>query len=264
MKPSIGIFDSGLGGLSVWREIWKGLPQASIIYAADSANCPYGDKSPTWVRDRSEVITRFLLEQNCQVIVIACNTATAHAIQHLRAQFGIDFVGLEPAIKPAALNSQNASIGVLATKNTLRGNHYLNTKAKYTQGIQVWEAIGQGLVELVENGVFEGEAAEGLLKKYLDPMLEKNIDQLVLGCTHYPFLIPGIKKVIPDKVNIVDPAKAVARRVAQVWKSRGRVESEGFSHYQFYTNASDQTLRQLIRSMAPKLEYRLDSQMLRG
>lgn len=217
----IGVFDSGVGGLSVLSELLRELPHESFIYFSDSANCPYGPKSPKKVTELTDRITRFLVEKECKIIVIACNTATAAAIDYLRETFAVPFVGMEPAIKPASLNSKTKSIGVLATAGTFKGRLYIETSKKYASDVNVCYQVGEGLVELVESGVLQSKKAEILLRKYVEPMLDCNIDHLVLGCTHYPFLIPILKKILPPGVTIIDPAPAVARQTRNILTEQG-------------------------------------------
>ncbi len=216
-NPKIGIFDSGLGGLSVWLEVIKELPNTSIIYYADSGNCPYGNKSEAEITRLSKACTEFLLEQGCEMIIVACNTATAAAIEILRATYDVPFVGMEPAIKPAALQTQTGNVGVLATKGTLEGRLFNQTKSRYAQDVQVHIQIGEGLVELVENLEMNTPKAKDLLKQYLQPMLANNVDKIVLGCTHYPFLTPMIQQLVPKQVTIINPAPAVARQAKKRW-----------------------------------------------
>jgi glutamate racemase len=210
----IGVFDSGVGGLSVWREMIKLLPHEHTIYYADSAYCPYGTMQPSEIIARCDRIMEFLLgQQQCKLIVVACNTATAAAIDHLRAAYAVPFVGMEPAVKPAALHSATGAVGVLATQGTFKGRLYHDTLARFAQHVQIIEQSGDGLVELVESGATESAEAYALLQKYIQPMLEARIDHLVLGCTHYPFLIPAIQKIVGNAVTIIDPSAAVAQRV---------------------------------------------------
>lgn len=218
-KP-VGVFDSGLGGLSVLLELMKTLPHESFVYFADSGNCPYGPKPAEEIISLSARITSFLLDRNCKAIVVACNTATAAAIDWLRSNYNIPFVGMEPAIKPAALNTKTRSIGVLATAGTFKGRLYIETSRKYASDVNVCYQVGEGLVELVENGKALSDEAEVLLHKYIDPMLECNIDHLVLGCTHYPFFKPLLHKILPAHVEIVDPAPAVARQTLKVLEEK--------------------------------------------
>ena len=188
----IGLFDSGIGGTSIWKEIHNLLPNENTIYLADSKNAPYGQKSKEEIIQLSYKNTEFLLNQNCKLIVVACNTATTNAIKELRDKYDIPFIGIEPAIKPAATNSQTQKIGILATKGTLNSELFYKNVEKF-QDIKIIEQIGFGLVELIENGKINSAEMQDLLKQYLNPMIAQNIDYLVLGCSHYPFLIPKIR-----------------------------------------------------------------------
>jgi len=216
----IGIFDSGSGGLSVYREIVKLLPRERYIYYSDNANCPYGEKSCEFIIERARNITRLLLDKGCSIIVVACNTATAAAIATLRREFpDIPFVGMEPAVKSAALETRSGVIGVLATAGTLRASKYLETKEKYTEGLKVVEHVGEGFVELVERGELDGAAAEKTVRASLAPLLEAGADTIVLGCTHYPFLLPVIERISGPDVRIIDPAPAAARHLASLYRT---------------------------------------------
>ena len=212
----IGIFDSGLGGLTVWREVRRQLPAEDVIYFADSRNCPYGHKSADEIVVLAKNIVDGMLTAGCKLVVVACNTATAAAIDELRQSYPIPFVGMEPAIKQAALNTRTGRVGVLATKGTFDGRLYKETSRKYARDIDVMVQIGDGLVELVEANEYEGPQAHPLLAKYITPMLEHGVDQIVLGCTHYPFFKPQIERMVGPEVAVIDPAPAVARRVSDV------------------------------------------------
>lgn len=233
----IGIFDSGIGGLSVFREIRKLLPEQSYIYYSDSAHCPYGDKSKEYIIDRARSITRRLMEMGVEIVVVACNTATAAAISTLRKEFPIKFIGMEPAIKPAAALTKTGVVGVLATAGTLKAEKYLDTREKWAQSITVVEHIGEGFVELVEKGQTSGAEAEAVVQNSLIPLLEAGADTIVLGCTHYPFLADTIKKVAAahgadgNSFHLIDPAPAVARHLLEVMEAEGiqTVSPEGFS-----------------------------------
>lgn len=211
----IGIFDSGVGGLSVWSELVKLLPKEKYIYVADSGYCPYGPKSKDEIIERADAITSYLLSEGATIIVIACNTATAAAVEYLRGKYSAVFVGMEPAVKPAALKSLSGVIGVLATKGTFSGELYHNTLNKFAKDVDVIEQVGEGLVELVEGGKTYGQEALDLISNYVKPMVDKGADVIVLGCTHYPFLIDTIKKVVGTDVEIINPAPSVAKRVAE-------------------------------------------------
>lgn len=223
----IGIFDSGVGGLSVFREIKKILPEEDYIYYSDNANCPYGEKSTEFITKRTKEITKELLSEGADIIVVACNTATAAAIKDLRNSFPeTRFIGMEPAIKPAAKITRSGIIGVLATSSTLCSEKYICQKEKYAAEVNIAEHSGDGFVELVENGKTTGKEAEDTVLKSLKPLLDKGADTIVLGCTHYPFLAETIKKVAkrlyPSRiVEIIDPAPAVARHLLEVMKEEG-------------------------------------------
>lgn len=233
----IGIFDSGIGGLSVFREIRKLLPEQSYIYYSDSAHCPYGEKSKEYIIDRARSITRRLMEMGAEIVVVACNTATAAAISTLRKEFPIKFIGMEPAIKPAAALTKTGVVGVLATAGTLKAEKYLDTREKWAQSITVVEHTGEGFVELVEKGQTSGAEAEAVVQNSLIPLLEAGADTIVLGCTHYPFLADTIKKVAAahgadgNSFHLIDPAPAVARHLLEVMEAEGIqiVSPEGFS-----------------------------------
>ena len=222
----IGIFDSGSGGLSVLREILKVLPLERYIYYADNAFCPYGEKTPEFIQERGRVMTDFLLSQGADIIVVACNTATAAAIATLRKEYPVKFIGMEPAVKPAALSSETGVIGVLATAGTLKGSKYLNTKGIYKNNVKIAERVGKGFVELVERGVLDGPEAEATVRKSLKPLLDKGADRIVLGCTHYPFLRDVIQRIAGPSVQVIDPAPAVARHLFNVMTEEGIIRKD--------------------------------------
>lgn len=219
-KLPIGIFDSGVGGTSIWKEIHQLLPNEKTIYLADSANAPYGPKGKQTIIDLSIKNTELLLEKNCKLIVVACNTATTNAISFLRKQYNVPFIGIEPAIKPAALNSKTKAIGILATKGTLASELFHTTTRLYSNGIRIIEQKGEGIVELIENGKINSPEMTLLLETYLEPMRAANIDYLVLGCSHYPYLIPQLVKQLPKHVKIIDSGEAVARQTKAVLKEK--------------------------------------------
>lgn len=243
-KP-IGIFDSGIGGTSIWAAIHHLLPNEKTIYLADSKNAPYGQKPKAEIVALSKKNTEFLLEMDCKLIVVACNTATTNAIQELRAQYNIPFIGIEPAIKPAATNSKTQTIGILATQGTLNSELFNKTAEMY-QDTKIIEQVGHGLVQLIESGKMESPEMTQLLHSYLDPMIEANIDYLVLGCSHYPYLIPQIKKILPADIQIIDSGEAVAKQTQNVLK-----EKVGFSSIEkrepvFYTNSNPKVLSEIL------------------
>ena len=243
----IGIFDSGVGGLSVFREIKKILPEEKYIYFSDNAHCPYGEKSKEYIIDRARTITDFLLKQGADIIVVACNTATAAAIKTLREQYSspndhvkeitegrrdfVSFIGMEPAIKPAAAVTKTGTVGVLATAGTLKADKYRDTKGRHAEDVAVVEHIGKGFVELVESGCITGPKAESTVTESLEPLLDAGADTIVLGCTHYPFLSETIAKVaahlVPNReVAIIDPAPAVARHLHDVMEAEKTIMRE--------------------------------------
>ena len=218
----IGVFDSGSGGLSVLKEVVRLLPEEKYIYLADNAHCPYGEKTPAYITDRCREITRLLMSKGADIIVVACNTATAAAIATIRQEFDIKFIGMEPAVKPAALGTRTGVIGVLATAGTLKGSKYLASKGNFEDGCRIVEHVGEGFVELVERGILEGPEAEATVRRSLYPLLDAGADTIVLGCTHYPFLLPTLQKVAAEypgtstPVRFIDPAPAVARHLVYV------------------------------------------------
>ena len=242
----IGVFDSGEGGLSVLKEITRLLPEAEYIYYSDNAHCPYGEKSPEYIQDRARAITERLLKEGADVIVVACNTATAAAISVLRSEYSdassqevrdrvreltggrhdhICFIGMEPAVKPAALGTRTGVVGVLATAGTLKGSKYLKTKESVDDQVNVFEHVGRGFVELVEEGRLSGIEAEDVVKASLGPLLSAGADIIVLGCTHYPFLLPVLQKVAGPDIRFIDPAPAVARQLVRVLKRDGMLSA---------------------------------------
>lgn len=241
--PTIGIMDSGVGGLSVLREILKVLPQERYVYFSDNAWCPYGEKNPEFIQERCRHITELMLSKGAAAMVVACNTATAAAIQTLRSEYGIPFVGMEPAVKPAALGTRSGVIGVLATAGTLKGSKYLHTKGRFQDNVKIVEHIGQGFVELVENGELNGPHAEQVISASLEPLLEAGADTIVLGCTHYPFLLETLRKVAGPGINFIDPAPAVARRLVDVLSENGIGPTDSRPGVELISSGSDEALR---------------------
>ena len=241
----IGLFDSGIGGTSIWSAIHELLPYENTIYLADSKNAPYGLKSKDDIVDLSKKNTELLLEMNCKMIVVACNTATTNAIKELRATYKIPFIGIEPAIKPAAIKSKTQTIGILATKGTLSSELFNKTIALY-QDTKIIEQIGYGLVELIENGGINSPEMDKLLTAYITPMVEGNIDFLVLGCSHYPYLIPKIRKLIPPEIQIIDSGEAVARQTQKILENEVGLNNESKTSNLFYTNADPTVLKELL------------------
>lgn len=219
----IGIFDSGSGGLSVFREVFKLLPREKYVYFSDNAHCPYGEKSREQIIARARSITDFLINEGCSIVVVACNTATAAAISTLREEYSIPFVGMEPAVKPAALATKTGVIGVLATAGTLKASKYLDTRDRYSDGITVKEHVGSGFVELVEAGKLDGPETEATVRASVQPLLDAGADIIVLGCTHYPFLRPVIERIAGPEVTVIDPAPAAARHLLDVMQQKGLI-----------------------------------------
>lgn len=246
-KKSIGVFDSGIGGSSIWKEIHKLLPFENTVYLADSANAPYGHKSKDEIINLCKKNTDLLLKKDCKMIVVACNTATTNAIKELRETYAVPFIGIEPAIKPAALQSKHKAIGILATKGTLSSELFLKTSSLYTNGQQVIEQVGEGLVELIEEGKINTEETKSLLKRYLQPMIEVNIDYLVLGCSHYPYLMPLLIDMLPNHVKIIDSGEAVARQTKAVLEKHNLLNTQNTSSKnEFYTNGNPEVMAKLL------------------
>lgn len=245
----IGIFDSGIGGTTVWREIHKLLPNESTIYVADSFNAPYGDRSRKEIIDLSMQVAEYLLNQGSKIIVVACNTVTTNAIQELRAKYAVPFIGIEPAIKPAALHTATGVVGVLATKGTLASELFFKTSGIYANGIKVIEQVGEGLVSLIEKGQVDSDKMYSLLQKYIVPMVEANADTIVLGCTHYPYLIPLIKKIAPH-LNIIDSGFAVAKHTRSVMEQYNLLsESAETGTNTFYTTGDTTLLTSFLKDV---------------
>ncbi len=251
----IGIFDSGVGGLSVFREIRKVLPDQSYIYYSDNAHCPYGEKSQEYIIDRAREITELLLAKGAEIIVVACNTATAAAIATLRKEFPAKFIGMEPAIKPAAARTRTGVVGVLATAGTLKADKYQSTRERWGDNIQVVEHVGQGFVELVEGGKTHGPEAEEAVEACVEPLLDAGADTIVLGCTHYPFLADTIRlvasRLVPDReVAIIDPAPAVAKHLVDVMTEEGipAAAANGYA-LELIASGDPTTLEQIAASL---------------
>ena len=245
----IGIFDSGVGGTSIWKEIVTLLPNENTIYLADSKNAPYGEKSKDEIIELSIKNTEFLLNQNCKIIVVACNTATTNAIKTLRQNYDISFIGIEPAIKPAALSTKTNVVGILATKGTLNSELFESTSSLFKEKITIIETIGKGLVDLIETGKINSPEMSLLLEKYLQPMLDQNVDYLVLGCTHYPYLIPQIRKIVGDKMQIIDSGLAVAKQTKAILEKNELLKKDiQKGKHQLFSNSDIRVLEMLVGS----------------
>ena len=242
----IGLFDSGIGGTSIWKEIHQLLPNENTIYLADTKNAPYGQKSKEEIIALSIKNTEFLLEQNAKIIVVACNTATTNAIKELREKFDVPFIGIEPAIKPAANNSKTQTIGILATKGTLNSELFNKTAEKF-QDTTIVEQIGFNLVKLIEEGQMHSQEMTKLLHTYLQPMIDANIDYLVLGCSHYPYLIPQIKKILPENIQIIDSGQAVARQTQKILHEKVGLSNLKTPEPVFYSNTNTKVLFEILK-----------------
>ena len=244
----IGLFDSGIGGTSIWSEIHDLLPNENTIYLADSKNAPYGQKSKEEIILLSIKNTEYLLNQNCKMIVVACNTATTNAIKELRTKYDVPFIGIEPAIKHAALHSKKHIIGILATKGTLNSQLFYQTTAKL-QDTKIIEQIGHGLVPLIENGEINSPEMNSLLHRYLKPMINANIDYLVLGCSHYPYLIPQIKNILPKTIKIIDSGEAVARQTKKILQDSSGLNTQLEKGKTFFlTNSNPKALEDILKN----------------
>jgi glutamate racemase len=242
----IGLFDSGVGGTSIWKEIHKLLPHENTIYLADSKNAPYGKRSRQEIIELSYKNVDYLLEQNCKIIVVACNTATTNAIRELRAKYDIPIIGIEPAIKTAANRTSTNIVGILATKGTINSELFNRQLESYTN-TKFIEQIGHGLVELIENGQIDSQEMVDLLTLYLNPMVEADIDYLVLGCSHYPYLIPIIQKILPPHIKIIDSGEAVARQTRAILEKFDILNNSGVkSTSLFYTNGDVAVLKKIL------------------
>ncbi len=252
-RGPIAVFDSGVGGLSVWREIASLLPGEDILYLADQAHVPYGTRALEEVRAFSEAIAGFLVEKGAQVIVLACNTASAAALHHLRRVFPqVPFVGMEPAVKPAVERTHNGAVGVIATPATFQGELFASLINRYASGVRVLTQACPGLVEAVEAGALDTPVTEALLRQYLTPLIEAGIDQLVLGCTHYHFLRPLIERIAGNGVMVIDPAPAVARQTARVLAQQsGAASLRAHGHHVFYTSGDKAAFAAQLGQLLP-------------
>ena len=237
----IGVYDSGVGGLSVWKELKALMPQENYLYVADTAHCPYGEKPIDYIIERADRVTSFLISQGAQMVVVACNTATAAAINFLRTKYPIPFIGMEPAVKPAAIISKSGAVGVLATANTFKGRLYRDTVMKYCSKTTVIEVIGKGLVGAVEGGYTPNE----LLEKYIGQIANKGADVVVLGCTHFPFLTDSILKIAPKEMTIINPAPAVAQQARKVANSLNLTKGKDI----FYSTGETSSLLRIAKTI---------------
>ncbi len=246
----IGVFDSGVGGLSVLRSMREQMPSENMIYFGDQGHVPYGARSMEEIQKFSEGITQFLLDKNSKLIVVACNTASAAALTYLREKFpDVSFVGMEPAVKPAAETTKTGKVGVLATPATFQGALYASVVERFGAGVQLFQNTCPGLVSQIENGELDSPKTRAILENALLPMLEKNIDTVVLGCTHYPFVIPLIENIVGDakRVRVIDPAPSVARQAKRLLEAGGNMNQAGDgSRVQFFTSGDSASMKSLL------------------
>lgn len=249
----IGVFDSGVGGLSVWREIVSTLPREDTLYVADQANMPYGSRSLEQARALSEGVVRFLLDRGAKLIVVACNSASAAALHHLRHVFPeVPFVGMEPAVKPAVERTRRGVVGVIATQATFQGALFASLAKQYGDHARVLTQVGWGLAQAVESGALDTPETEMLLCDCLTPLMEAGMDHLVLGCTHYPFLLPLVQRLVGSGVGIIDPAPAVARQTARMLALRNLGTSAGRGgRHRFCTTGDEEKFAGVARLLLP-------------
>ena len=244
----IGVYDSGFGGLSVWRELRRMLPNESLIYLGDGKNCPYGGRSREEITAFATEAMERLVTEGVKMVVVGCNTATTAAVAHLRERWSdMPIVGLEPAVKPACLSSRTRRIAVLATEHSLQSEMFLATALRYAGDVEVVKVVGEGFVELVERGAEHSAEAEAAVRKVVEPLLGMNIDKIVLGCTHYPFLRPLIEGVIGDRdIAVIDSGEAVARRVKWLLERYDIGAEEGHdAKYRFVSFANEEYRQRL-------------------
>lgn len=246
----IGIFDSGVGGLSVWREIATQLPRESTVYVADQAHVPYGPRGEAEIGHYSSAIADYLLKAGCKALVVACNTASATALQMLRDQFPqLPIIGMEPAVKPAVAATRTGVVGVLATPATFQGRLFRATAGRYAEDVTLVTQVGAGLADCVEAGDLDSPQTCALLQRYLQPMLDANADTLVLACSHYPFLLPAIRQLQPQ-LTVIDPAPAIARHVGRLLTEAHQLQPAGHTpEYQFYSTGKADVLRHGLQQL---------------
>lgn len=247
----IGIFDSGVGGLSVWREVVRELPAESTVYLADQAHVPYGPRPAEQIREYAFSLTSALLRRGCKAIVVACNTASAAALKDLRQKYpDIPFVGMEPAVKPAALETKSGVIGVMATPGTLQGRMFMLAVERFAANLTLVNQPCPGLVSCIESGDTGSPELEALMREWLAPMLKAGADTIVLACTHYPFVLPLIRRIAGPAVGVLDPAPAVARQVARVLNHKNLKAAAGAAaKHQFLTTGEPAALATAVKRL---------------
>ena len=244
----IGIFDSGVGGISVLRAIREQMPEENVIYVGDQGHIPYGPRPMEQIRAFSEAITNFLLAHQARIVVVACNTASAAALTYLREKFPqVPFVGMEPAVKPAAEQTLTGKVGVLATPATFQGALYASVVERFANGVELFQNTCNGLVQEIEHGNLAGDETRRILEDALLPMLDNKIDTVVLGCTHYPFVIPLIQQIVGENVRVIDPAPSVARQVRRLLEAGGmKNPAVGRGEVRSYTSGDQAGLKSLL------------------
>ena len=259
MSHPIGVFDSGVGGISVLIEIRKALPEEDLIYFADSGYCPYGTKPETEILDRVLKITGFLLKQGVKAIVIACNAASTAGLDGIRKQYPqLPVIGIEPAVKPACLTTKNGKIGVLSTSLTLQGNRFSTLVEKYGKNIEVFTRPATGLADLVEAGELDTIVTRDLLNSYLKPLIIQGIDTLLLGCTHYPFVKPVIQDICGAGIRIIDNGAAVAGQLVRILEERGlRENNRNKGEVIFYTSGVSEVVSKVMGKLWPEPVYQV-------
>lgn len=246
-QAAIGVFDSGVGGLSVLREIRARLPAESLLYVADSGHVPYGEKSPDFIRERSQRIAEFLLARGAKALVLACNTATVAAVADLRARYPqLPIVGMEPAVKPAAAATRSGVVGVLATTGTLRSAKFAALLDRFAGDVRVITQPCPGLVERIEAGDLDGPATRRLLAGYVEPLLAEGCDTLILGCTHYPFLRPLLARMVPSSVSLIDTGAAVARQVQRLLEVSDRLADGSPAPCRFWSSGDPLAMQEIL------------------
>ena len=245
----IGIFDSGVGGLSVWRQVVHHLPCESVLYLADQAHVPYGNRSAAEIQHFCLAVADQLVDQGCKALVVACNTASAVALQPLRRRYpDLPILGLEPAVKPAVALTRSGVVGVMATPATFQGQLYRATVGRHASDVRVVEQVCIGLADLVEQGQLEGDDCDHTLRSFLEPMLAAGADTIVLGCTHYPFVIEAIRRLVGPSLAVLDPAPAVARHLGEVLRQRGLAlpPDSGAGSHRFFTTGDEQSFDRAV------------------
>ena len=245
----VGVFDSGVGGLTILQEVRRQLPSEHWIYVADSRAAPYGTKTVAEIQERCDRIVGHLLDQGAKAVLVACNTASVSALAYLRGRYPVPFVGTVPAVKPAAELTRTGKIGVLATPTTAGSQPLAQLIERFTHGVTVMTQVCPGLVPLVERGVTDGPEVEGLLVRYLDPMLEAGVDVVVLGCTHYPFLRAAIQRICGPEITLLDPAAAVVRQLGRVLAQEGLLRSDGPGQGCFATTGDRADLERVLHRL---------------